>query len=134
MGLPKTQFEVDEHNRRVAAGRSGAAALKMQTANAAPDDVPAGGEKKLHQQIEAWLKQNRILYRHDRMDMPTTGLLGWPDFTIFPADAKAYFIECKTATGKLSSDQRAFELLAKISGYRYEVVRSFRRFLEVTKL
>ena len=120
-----TQIDVDRHNAKVA---------KLQPASA---PVEAGGEKKLHQIIESELKARRILYFHDRMDMPTTGQLGRADFTVFPFQIQGQpvklpiFIECKTAVGKLSREQAGFKLAAELSGYQYFVVRSLHDWTQI---
>jgi hypothetical protein len=67
------------------------------------------------------------------MDKAATTAKGVPDFQIYPPNAKALFIECKTRLGKLTPEQAGFKLAAELSGYRYEVVRSMKDFFEVIK-
>jgi len=96
----------------------------------ADDAVPAGGEKNLHQQIEAELNNRRWLFIHSRMDMRTTVAKGVPDFQIYPPGAPAFFIEAKTRTGKLSPEQMAFKFVADLSGHTVYVCRSIREVKE----
>ena len=92
------------------------------------DAVPDGEEAKLHEQIIAELRALRWLYSHSRMDKRATVQPGTPDFTIFPPGGKAFFVECKTRTGKLTAEQTAFKHCAEASDYRFALVRSMAEF------
>ena len=61
-------------------------------------------EREIHEQIENWLRQREITYRHDRMDKPTTGTIGWPDFT-FAVKGRAVALEVKMPGAQPSDDQ-----------------------------
>lgn len=97
----------------------------------AADAVPAGEEWKLHDYIGQQLRQMRWLFIHSRMDKRTTTDKGVPDFQIYPPQSKAFFIECKTKTGKLSPEQMAFKTVADLLGHPYHLVRSRREADEV---
>ena len=118
-----TWQDVEAHNAKVFAARFPEKAAKI-----ADDAISAGTEKNLHRQIESHLKELRWLYIHSRTDQPTTQAKGVPDFVCFPPQGRALFIECKTRVGKLSPEQRAFQFVAQLSGYRYEIVRSMQDF------
>ena len=133
MGIPKTMAEVEAHNARVASKKSGAVALKAQTANAAPD-AWAGKESELHQKIESELKRRRWLFIHSRTDRATTTAKGVPDFVIFPGQGKTIFVEVKTKTGKLRPEQRAWQYCAEILVYEFRIVRSFEEFLTTIEI
>lgn len=122
MGIPIEQYDAME--RRLAAKRT-----KLDPAPT--DAIGAGQETKLHQDIEDDLRYRRWLFIHSRTDTPTTTQLGVPDFTIFPPDAKGFFIECKTVVGKQTANQRGFQLAAELSGYSYHIVRSFSEYQRV---
>lgn len=88
-------------------------------------------ERDLHDQIEAHCKSHGWLYRHDRMDKPTTGQVGFPDFVIFQPNAITTFIECKRRGAKATTAQLATLAHAKKLGYTAEIVDSFELFLQV---
>ncbi len=49
---------------------------------------------------------------------------GVADLTYLKGNAQVVFIECKTATGKQSPEQKQWQKLIESNGYRYEIVRS----------
>lgn len=49
---------------------------------------------------------------------------GVSDLTYLKGNAEVVFIECKTATGKQSPEQKQWQKLIEENGYRYEIVRS----------
>lgn len=92
-----------------------------------------GKESELHNQIEDELKRRRWLYIHSRTDKRTTTAKGVPDFAIFPQFSyrnRPFFVEVKTKTGKLTPEQRAFQVVAELLEYRFVVCRSFGEFLK----
>jgi len=97
------------------------------------DAVGEGEENELHQAIIAELRRLLVLHIHSRTDRPTTQANGIPDFVLFPDHKPVIFIECKTRVGKLSTEQKAFQFMAELAGYRFEVVRSMSRFMEIEK-
>ena len=62
-------------------------------------------EGDLHDDVEKLCLSEGWLYRHDRMDKPTTGQVGWPDFTIFFPGRKALFLELKAKDTKTTTKQ-----------------------------
>lgn len=80
-------------------------------------------EKQLQRDIADYLRQRGIPFACSRMDKPTTSTIGWPDFT-FPFGGKFWSLECKSKTGKLSTEQELCGSLILANGGEYKVVRS----------
>ena len=95
--------------------------------------APVEKERDLHDAIENYCVSKGWLYRHDRMDKPTTGQVGFPDFVIFTPMAITFFIECKARGKKATTAQLATLAHAKKLGYTAEITDSFERFLEIVK-
>jgi hypothetical protein len=93
----------------------------------------SGLEKKLHERILEFCKENRWLFIHSRMDAPATVALGVPDFILLAPQGRVFLIECKTLTGKLSIAQMAFGIMAEQLGHRVHLIRSYTQFLELIK-
>jgi len=68
-------------------------------------------EKELHDQLEAFLRRNDILYLHARMDKRSTIRAGWPDFTALRG-GRVVCVELKAPNGKVSADQQ--EVIAEL--------------------
>lgn len=96
-----------------------------------PEDA-TNNESELHSAIMEWIKKQHPLpaYTHARMDRKSRMTLGAPDFILL-FRGRVLLIECKTKTGKRSSDQLAWALLAELNGFSVHEVRSFSQFLEV---
>lgn len=82
-------------------------------------------ERDLHDDIEALCKSRGYLYRHDRMDRPTTGQVGFPDFAIFMPGSKVCFLECKAKRGKATVEQLANLAHARKLGFTAEIVDNY---------
>ena len=54
-----------------------------------------------------------------------SGLIGFPDRTILGPGPTIYFIEFKTATGKLSPHQRAIKTTLETFGFKYYICRTY---------
>lgn len=117
-----TQAEVDAHQMRVNAQR--------RSPDAATNGFD-GKEADLHRLIEMDLKSRRWLYVHSRTDQPTTTQKGVPDFIVFSGLGKVLFVEVKTRTGKLSTEQRVWQYCAEIAGYEYHIVRSLSEWMQL---
>jgi len=61
-------------------------------------------ERDIHDDIESYLRRNRIPYDHSRMDKRTTNKVGDPDFKIYMFN-HVLFLEVKKPDGKLSPEQ-----------------------------
>lgn len=111
-----TQADIDRHNAKV----TGKPVEQPKPTNKAVER-----ERDLHDDIEAHCREQGYLYRHDRMDMPTTGQVGWPDWSIFLPNTKVIFLECKSRKGKATTAQLACLAHAKKFGFRAEIVDNF---------
>jgi hypothetical protein len=61
-------------------------------------------EKKMQDTIAALLKHKNIEFLRQRMDKPTSGRAGWPDFT-FAINGVPIAVECKLPGETLAPDQ-----------------------------
>jgi hypothetical protein len=107
------------HEARMKAG-------KNEPAGAGCDD-----ESKLHDAIIDECKRRGWIYLHGSMAHRAMRTPGEPDFTILADGGQVVFCECKSKTGKLSSEQLGLKLWAKKNGHTIHTIRSFREFLEV---
>lgn len=99
---------------------------KMQARLAKVTDKRTPGaverERDLHEAIIEYCKKMGYLYRHDRMDKPTTGQIGWPDFEIFQPLAMTVFLECKAKGAKANIEQLSKIAQLRRFGYVAEIV------------
>jgi hypothetical protein len=91
-------------------------------------------ERDLHDDIEALCKSRGYLYRHDRMDRPTTGQVGWPDWTIFMPGARVVFLECKSRRSKATAEQLSNLAHARKMGFAAHIVDNYSDALEIIEL
>jgi hypothetical protein len=87
-------------------------------------------ERELHKLIINELLRRGIFFIHSRMDRKSTQALGTPDFA-FVIGGLPVAVECKTATGSLTQEQRAVSILMQHNGWAYHIVRSFDEFRAV---
>lgn len=97
-----------------------------------PDDA-ASDERKLHYAIIEHCKQRKWIYLHGSMAQPTARTVGEPDFTILADRGRVFFIEAKTAIGKLSPSQLALKVWAEQLGHTIHVVRSLKEFYSIVE-
>lgn len=90
-------------------------------------------ESKLHDQIFVECSRRGWIALHGSTAHRAMRTIGEPDFTILADNGRVFFIECKTATGKLSTEQQGMIAWAAKLGHTVHVVRSFEQFLEVVK-
>lgn len=93
-----------------------------------PDD---GSERSLQDRIVQYCNGVGWICHRNRMDKPTTAILGWPDLTVLASMHRTFLIECKTRTGNLSNEQRGLHMLAARIGHTVHVVRSFEEFTKL---
>ena len=89
-------------------------------------------EADLHEQIFAECRRRGWLALHGSMSERTHRTMGEPDFVILANDGLVLFVECKTSTGKLSTEQQALHAWARKLGHEVHVVRSLAEFLALT--
>lgn len=98
-------------------------------------DTPAGegcaNEAKLHEQIIAECRHRGFVIVHSRMDRRATVAVGTTDFVIAADGGRTFWIECKTATGKLTREQEGTLHWLRNLGHIAEVVRSLDGFMKL---
>lgn len=85
-----------------------AAVVPALTEHGSPGKADARAEKFIQRDIARALKQAGYLHVWHRLDKPTGGTLGTPDFLVFLEGGRCCLLEVKTATGKLSPWQKEF--------------------------
>lgn len=116
-----TQAEVDAYNSR--------RMPKEQKAESGCDK-----ESELHGEIIAECKRRGWIAFHGSMAHQTFRTLGEPDFVILADNGRVFMVECKTRTGKLSTDQLAIKAWAERLGHQIHVVRSLADFIEIIEI
>lgn len=118
-----TQQQVNEANIRM----HGAPDRKV----VAPDAVT--DESELHDEIMAYCRSKDWVCLHGSMAHRTFRTIGECDFQIYASDSRAFLIECKSKTGKLSPEQQAFAAQARKNGHTVHCIRSMTEFLELVR-
>lgn len=88
-------------------------------------------ESELHNRIIRYCKDNGWVYFHGSMAHRTRRQIGEPDFTIVADRGRVFFVEAKSANGKLRPEQRALQAWMLKLGHVLHVVRSMREFLKL---
>lgn len=88
-------------------------------------------ESLLQQRIVEECRRRGWLAFRGSMAHKTFRTKGEPDFHIYADEGRVFTVECKTRTGKLSSEQLGVIVWASKLGHVVHVVRSFEEFLEV---
>lgn len=81
------------------------------------------GERQLQDLIADYLRLRGICFYRARMDKPTTGRVGWPDFT-FALNGQAWALEVKVGDAKPTEAQQATMMAMQTDGWMVRVVRS----------
>lgn len=116
-----TQAEVDAYNvRRAEARRAGKVLVALPCKPSRAEQIT---EKEMHRQFGQWLNQKGMIFREDRMDKPTTGPVGWPDFTICH-NGKTVFVEMKTPGKMPTEEQRCYRARLESAGFTFELAYS----------
>ena len=95
-----------------------------------PDE---GKESVLQRKIEAWSREwgRPCLSFHQSKAAKRMLPPGWPDVTIIMPNAKVLYLELKSASGRLSDEQKQLKLQFMALGHTIHEVRSYKKFLEV---
>lgn len=104
---------------------------KRGLVTAAPEAVT--NESELHNEIIAYCKSKGWIYLHGSMAHRTFRTLGEMDFTILADKGRVFFVEAKTAKGKLSTEQLGFAMHAQKLGHEVKLVRSMEDFRKVVE-
>lgn len=89
-------------------------------------------ERELQDTIESMLRLRDILPLRQRMDKPTSGAVGWPDFT-FAIGGEAFAVECKVGSNDLSDAQKRVKAQLELNGWTYILARSTEPIRELLK-
>jgi hypothetical protein len=107
---------------------------KKPDARSKEEEVPAGAEAALHDKIIEHCRDRGWVYFHGSTARATHRTLGEPDFVVFLPDGRVLLVECKTRTGKLSTEQLALHAALGRLGHCVHVVRSLREFIQLATL
>src|SRR6267142_6769496 len=88
-------------------------------------------ESDLHNAIIDYCKSKGWQYLHGSVAARTHRTLGEPDFIILAHGSQLRMVECKSKTGKLSTDQQAFIAHARKNGHVIYVIRSMEEFVKL---
>lgn len=91
-------------------------------------------ESDLHEEIRQECAKRGWLAFHGSMAHRTRRTVGEPDWTILADGGRTFYVECKTATGKLSVEQQGVILWAGKLGHKIHVARCIGDFLNIIKL
>ena len=86
-------------------------------------------EADLHNAILIEIKRRGWIAFYSRMDKPTTATIGQPDIICMADEGRTFYLELKTAKGKLSTEQLAIKAWAKKLNHEVHTVRSLSDFL-----
>jgi len=117
-----TLAEVESFNRRHAKPSP------VKIVDAAP---PEKRESELHEKIMAACRVRGWIYFHGSMATRTRRTIGEPDFIVLADGGRVFFVEVKTAKGKLSPEQFSMQHHAAKLGHTVHVVRSMGDFYKV---
>lgn len=88
-------------------------------------------EADLHNDIIEECKRRQWIVFHGSMAHRAMRTPGEPDFVILAEYKKVYLIECKSKTGKLTTEQLGIAMWSERLGHKVHVVRSMAEFLTV---
>jgi hypothetical protein len=92
---------------------------------------PVEREMTLHNAIIAECKRKGWRYIHSDTTKPTTCGEGVCDFIIYADGGRMFHVECKSAKGKLSMEQRIFIVWIEKLGHAAHVIDNFMDFLRI---
>jgi hypothetical protein len=98
-----------------------------------PGECPAD-EMELHEEIILYCRNRGWGFIRANPTKKSHITLGAPDFVILANLGRVHFIECKSATGKLRTEQLGFKIQAEMNGHIVHVVRTFDEFMEIVNL
>ena len=101
-------------------------------ANAVPEQAEER-EADLHDKILDDCKARGWLALHGSMAHRTRRTIGEPDFILLLPGGVTMLLEVKSATGKMTTEQLAFKMMAEKLGHFVRVVRSFSEYQRMLK-
>jgi len=117
-----THAEVIAHEAKLAANKSPAVV-------GSPVNIEK--ESALHDAILDHCKGKGWICFHGSMAHKAMRTVGEPDFCILADGGRVFFIECKTAVGKLSPEQMGIKVWAEMLGHTIHVCRSAEEFYKI---
>lgn len=108
--------------------RTQAARSKLLASNPAEKEIGPGG---LHEQITEHCRAKGWPFVHSRTDQKTTCALGTPDFIIAGKNGATYWVECKRAGSKPTTQQLGMILMLQSLGHKAAIVYSYQNFLDL---
>lgn len=90
-------------------------------------------EAEIHREIMDYCNGLGWVAHHSRMDRPSTCGVGSPDFVVALPAGRTLYVEVKTSTGKLSTEQAAWIRRLQNLGHKTGVVRSLREFVQMAQ-
>jgi len=121
--VPEDQMKTSQVTEAILSRMSKAERAKMpgvQTAEEAQAKFAARSERELQNQIAQYLRLKGIWFFQARMDKPTSGQVGTPDFLM-----NGYALEVKFEKGKLSDEQIECHDRMRKSGWLVSTVNTF---------
>jgi len=125
-----TQEQVRAHEQRLLLARISRASKTVAVAPIAP---AAENEGDLHDEIMADLRALGWAYAHNRMDKKSTAGNGVTDFIIAASGGRTFWIECKSRSGKRTTEQLAFAAQLERFGHVAHLCKSIGEFREIVK-
>lgn len=110
------------------ANREAKEKIKTSPENHSADPGP---ESELHNKIIKHCRDNGWIYFHGSMATRTHRTVGEADFCCLLPNGVVLFIECKSATGKLTPQQLALKVWMEKLGHTLHVIRSYSGFIEL---
>lgn len=92
-------------------------------------EADPGPENGLQSKIERYCREHGFPYWHDRSRGCNEA--GFPDCVICLPAGRVLFLEFKSRTGRLTTDQQKWKLMLERLSHDWHEVRSYRRFLEI---
>lgn len=114
-----SQADVIAHEERVA-----------RTKRKAPENACLD-EGELHSEIMSHCKMVGWICFHGTWGKLSRRTPGEPDFTILANMGRVFFIECKSKSGKLSTEQLGMKMWAEKLGHKIHIVYSLEDFVNV---
>lgn len=127
MRLTAEQFE--EHQRRHGFAKLQQAVVPAPMEPAVASKAELKAERDIQSDVTNYLTLHEIVFDQAPWGKKSRKRIGWPDLTFSYRPAGQRYgipvaMEVKTATGKLSPDQRALHPKLALNGWRVVVVRS----------
>jgi D-serine deaminase-like pyridoxal phosphate-dependent protein len=126
-----SQYDFDRMQARVHSHKAKVATVQKCSENEIPSFGMVGREGDLHNAIIAHCRSKGWIYFHGSMAHRAMRVIGEPDFTILANGGRVFFVECKTAKGKLSPQQLAMKVWGEKLEHTIHIVRTMEEFIKI---